>query len=332
MAWAEARLDLGQPAAALDALNAALKRAPGDTRARLLELEARQTTDGAPTATTEGMRARRGLPPLCRRDAVSPVLAAGCALAEATTARLRGDRQTARARLAALTASPPGPAPAPAAPSPTPAAPPPAPAAGAPADPRTLARAAVLLAQLGAIDAADALATRAAAIADPHLPALAWARVGIALGRGEVPAKLPAPRLAHPDVALLAARAAFASRGPAGLSRMLAELGANAASADADLRTFARLSAGSPGDAPGDGPVAAYVAGMRARLAGDLEGAARGLRAALSGHGDACRAAGEYLVVMRLLKRPLGDELAPLHAENAHCVNLALPPPRANKK
>jgi hypothetical protein len=148
----------------------------------------------------------------------------------------------------------------------------------------------------------------------------------VALGRGEVPPRLPSLHPAHPEVHLVAARAAFASRGQAGLQRLLTELGANALSADAELRAYAALA--TPSAPAGAGPVAAYVAGLRARLAGDLEGAARHLSKALAGHGDACRAAGEYLVVMRMLRREVGNELEELRSENRGCINLTLPPPR----
>jgi hypothetical protein len=74
--------------------------------------------------------------------------------------------------------------------------------------------------------------------------------------------------------------------------------------------------------------VLAYALGMRARLRGDLDRAAHFLGHALADHGDACRAAGEYLVVMRLLRRPVEKQLEPLQAVNHDCLNLALPPPR----
>ncbi|HVT10558.1 MAG TPA: hypothetical protein VHO67_24025, partial [Polyangia bacterium] len=75
--------------------------------------------------------------------------------------------------------------------------------------------------------------------------------------------------------------------------------------------------------APQDDPVAAFVAGLRADLAGDAGAAAVRLAGALSGHGDACRAAGEYVGALRALKlKPHGDPFAALRAENAGCVNL----------
>jgi hypothetical protein len=70
-------------------------------------------------------------------------------------------------------------------------------------------------------------------------------------------------------------------------------------------------------------PVVAYLDGLRARLRGDLPSAVASLQRALSGHGDACRAAGEYLTILRVLKRgvdPAAWNL--LRAENSSCVNL----------
>ncbi|HVY37005.1 MAG TPA: hypothetical protein VHM31_03700, partial [Polyangia bacterium] len=97
--------------------------------------------------------------------------------------------------------------------------------------------------------------------------------------------------------------------------------------ADADLRTLAALTprGARPPSAPrrDASPVAAYVAGLRADLAGDAAGAVERLAGALSGHGDACRAAGEYVGALRALKlKPQGDPFAALRAENAGCVNL----------
>ena len=106
----------------------------------------------------------------------------------------------------------------------------------------------------------------------------------------------------------------------------LDELGAEALKRDVDLRLLARLG-GEAGVTPeaigGDDPVRAYVDGLRARLVGNLPAAAASLRNALSGHGDACRAAGEYVVILRVLKLAI-DPAAwrLLRAENASCVNL----------
>jgi hypothetical protein len=62
---------------------------------------------------------------------------------------------------------------------------------------------------------------------------------------------------------------------------------------------------------------------LRARLAGNLPLAAERFSHALAGHGDACRAAGEYGAILRGLKRkPDARVFAALRSENAGCVNL----------
>ena len=308
--WAEARLDLGQPQAALDVLHEVLAQAPDHARALLLAGEAQQAVHEARSEASDQAR----LTAMCGRDgAISAVVEVGCLLHAAAAARLRGDRQTALD--GALAA-----------------------AAIAIDDPRTLSRNACILITLGQIDKAHDLVARAAQRASAHLPALAWARVGLALGRGQSAAQPAWLRAGHPETVLLAARAAFASAGPAALAKVLAE-NQSAHPADPDLLALAGLTTGaaaalddaaalaqSPSSRPR--PVQAYVAGLRARLRGELDPAARWLGQALTGHGDACRAAGEYLVVMRLLHRPVGHELEALQATNRDCLNLALPPPR----
>jgi hypothetical protein len=308
--WAEARLDLGQPQAALDVLREVVARAPDQTRARLLIEEARQALDG-PAAETGESRASdaeaAALAQGCRRDgAISPVIEAGCLVGAALAARLRGDRKAALEQGLGAAAIPID-------------------------DPRTLARTAWLLAELGQIDRAHDLVARAARRARARMPSLAWARVALALGRGQAAPRTPQPHAAHPETVLIAARAAFAAAGAAALARALADAGAAARARDPDLAALASLA--DPGSAVVDdpahpGPVLAYAIGMRARLRGDLDRAANFLGQALADHGDACRAAGEYLVVMRLLRRPVEHQLEPLQAVNHDCLNLALPPPR----
>jgi hypothetical protein len=72
------------------------------------------------------------------------------------------------------------------------------------------------------------------------------------------------------------------------------------------------------------GPLTDYLLGLKAGLAGDLHTAAIKFHGALSGHGDACRAAGEYVAAVRAL----GDELdlqalEPLRNTNAGCTHLS---------
>ncbi|MES1166279.1 MAG: hypothetical protein ABUR63_11000 [Verrucomicrobiota bacterium] len=300
VAWAEGRLDLGDVESAKTSLaktspssGLAPTRAPGDPRALLLL----DQIDGA-----LGQPAPAELEDVCRlMQRGPPLVAAGCALSRAQRARRAGDRAAARAQ---------------------------AEEAGhiAPDEPRLLAGTALALAQLGAVDLAGRLVQRARRLA-PEMPALAWARAAIALGQGHAPAARDDARPADPEARLLVARLALAGGGAAALDAALGGLGPAAVAADADLRTLGALvphpsrpepTAARPGD-----PLAAYVAGLRADLAGDAARAADRLAGALSGHGDACRAAGEYIGALRALKlKPHGDPLAALRAENAGCVNL----------
>jgi hypothetical protein len=239
------------------------------------------------------------------------VIKAGCLIHAAAAARLRGDRAKALGHALAAAAIPIE-------------------------DVRTPSRNAWILAQLGQIDRAQELVARAAQRAGGRMAPLAWARLALTLGRGQPAAQPRWLRVGHPETLLLAARAAFAGAGPAALARVIDHAGKSARAGDPDLRALSGLSGPASAAVPeGDellGPVQAYVAGLRARLRGDLEAAARLLGRALSGHGDACRAAGEYLVVMRMLRRPLGRELEALAATNHDCLNLALPPPRRDPR
>ena len=285
VAWAELRIDLGDPAAALEALEPVVRAEPEDTEAQLLAAETRDAlgrSTAPPAALATG----------CARDqGVSPVLRAGCALERATRARLAGDR--ARALLEAHVAS-----------------------GIVPPHPRLLGRIAQLLAQLGSIDQAELLLSAAPRLGDESLPALAWARAAIALGRGET--ALP-PGLASTGstARLIAARAAFASGGARGLESWPADpLG------DPDLRLYLAAAHGAASDQRG--PLADYLGGLRARLDGDLPAAALRLVAALDGHGDACRAAGEYIATVRALGREINlAALGPLRRSNARCAHLS---------
>ena len=79
----------------------------------------------------------------------------------------------------------------------------------------------------------------------------------------------------------------------------------------------------APPNAHGDDPMQAYVDGLAAQLDGNLAGAAEHFAHALSGHGDACRTAGEYVAALRAQKlRPSPGAFVRLRDENAHCVNL----------
>jgi hypothetical protein len=232
-----------------------------------------------------------------------PAILATCTLGHATRARRNGARMQARALAETV-------------------------AGMAPDEPRLLARAALALSQLGAVDRAAALVERARRSMSPAAPALAWANAAIALGRGRADALPPGARPADPEIRLLVARSSLAAGGLGALSAALDELGSAARDHDVDLAAFARLRPDSPsaGRAGVDDPVRAFVEGLRARLDGKLDVAADRLRYALSGHGDACRAAGEYRATLRALKqKPEPSAFAALRAENAGCVNLPRP-------
>jgi hypothetical protein len=302
LAWAEVRLDLGDSAGAAAVLEPIAKQAPEDVRARLLLDEA------VPSHVAR-------LTSFCNQNGASPpYVVAGCALAAASRARAEGDRLTASTQAQAAGRT-------------------------VPDEPRMLARAAQLLAQEGFVDKADKLVERAGHFVTPQAPELAWARLAVTLGHGRVATAPPGQHPFNPLTRVIAARAAFAAGGPAALSGTLERFGVAAVSSDADLRLLQALAApaaepstigslGSRDGAPAPAPpkVSAaehYVAGLRARLAGDLMGAAEHLSHALSGHADACRAAGEYVATLRALKRhPDATAFNTLRADNAACVNL----------
>ena len=346
LAFAEARLDLGHlaPAEKAAARRAGARARPQPARMLLLH-RARQAAPGAPAATPAPSKRWSAA---CRRDgAVSPVVAAGCDLAFATAARAagkRGARPGARAgrrrpQERASRACSPG--------------------------PRSL------LAQLGRIDEADGLAERSPpAPRSAELPALAWARIAITLGRGELAlpppglrAHLPRdppgrrPRRPHrrrphrprqaprrpgprrppptPTCAPVGAHrvgdAGNDARPAAGDRCHISAGGDNRRGAGRSARA-ARCHASNPRAPPEAKARAAYAQGLRARLAGDAPTAVRWLSAALDGHGDACRAAGEYLAAARLANHPVTTELDRIRAVNTRCQNLALPPPATPAK
>jgi hypothetical protein len=292
VAWAEVQIDLGNAKDARASLQAVLAQAPKDLRAAFLLTEAEAALGLPVTAPpTPGCPADRWVP---------PVIVATCTLARAERARRDGRR--AEARTLAETV-----------------------AAMAPEEPRLLSRTALALCQLGAVDRAAALVDRARRRMAPGAPALAWAAAGVSLGRGRA-SPLPAgPRPADPEIRLLAARASLAAGGVGALASTLDELGAGAYQRDADAAEIARLRReGAPAVHPAnDDPVRAFVEGLRARLDGKQDVAADRLRHALAGHGDACRAAGEYRATLRALKlTPDAATFVALRGENAACVNL----------
>ena len=167
------------------------------------------------------------------------------------------------------------------------------------------------------------------------MPTFVRVTAAVALGRGHAGALPAGPRPADPETTLLIARAALAAGGVLGvLGAALGGLGPTARERDGDLERLGRLAARAPrltsrapgqtaGQAAGEDPMQAYLDGLAAQLAGDLVKATERFGHALSGHGDACHAAGEYVAALRAQKRrPDPAALARLRAENSRCVNL----------
>lgn len=72
-----------------------------------------------------------------------------------------------------------------------------------------------------------------------------------------------------------------------------------------------------------DNPLQAYLDGLAAQLEGNLPRATDRFAHALAGHGDACRAAGEYVAALRAQKRrPNPAVFARLRAESSRCADL----------
>jgi hypothetical protein len=290
VARAEVLLDLGQAGSARAALEGVLAQSPGDLGAQVLLAEAEAATPTPPEA------------PVCTGERWRPpAIKAACDLGRAARARRAGDRRGARATAEAA-------------------------AKTIPDEPRLLAHAALLLAELGAVDQAAGLLTRARRRAAAGAPALAWATASVALGRGRNGALPAGARPADPETGLVAARAALAAGGRSALDPALRELGPAARAGDADLERLARFAArraAPTAPTSGDDPMQAYLDGLAAQLDGDQPRAAERFGHALAGHGDACRAAGEYVAALRAQKRrPERAVFAPLRAENAGCINL----------
>jgi tetratricopeptide (TPR) repeat protein len=316
LVWAEVHVDLGDAVGAQAVLAPLVARAPEDIRARLLLDEASRAL--AETPGSKVAPAAAGLEIACSENGVlPPYTVAGCAVALSARARAAGDRLGASAQARGA-------------------------ARALPDEPRLLARAAQLLAVTGAVDKAEKLVERASTFAKGDAPTLAWARLAVTLGHGRAATAPPGLRPTDGATRVLAARAAFAAGGAGALGNALFGFGA-AVDRDADLVSLRRLTAPTSAEPPSgqptmraadpapttpppakkQSPADAYVDGVRARLDGDMSLAAEKLSHALSGHGDACRAAGEYVAALRALKKhPDVAAFSALRAENAGCVNL----------
>jgi tetratricopeptide (TPR) repeat protein len=296
--WAELRIDMGDPGAAREALEPVLREEPEDTEVLLLMQEC---LDGMGKMQAPPAALAAG----CQRDQeISPTLKAGCALERATRARLAGDPRRALAQAhAASGVEPP--------------------------QPRLLARIAQLLAQLGSVDQADLLLAAARKRGAGDMPQIAWARTAVELGRGQ-PATLPGVPATGSVTRIIGLRAAFASGGARALEDWPDQGG--------DPEAYLYLEAARGARLDVRGPLTDYLLGLRARLAGDLQTAALKFHGALSGHGDACRAAGEYVAAVRALGGELDMiALEPLRTSNAGCTHLspaalARPVPRPARK
>jgi hypothetical protein len=301
IAWAEVRLDLGDATAAAAMLEPIVKRAPEDVRARFFLAEAAEDLAADPRLPRPPEASPAGLDFCERNGAIPPYVASGCALSAAARARRAGDRL--RASTQAQTAG-----------------------RTAPDEPRLLARASQLLAQEGFVDRADKLLERASRVASPAAPQLAWARLGVTLGHGRAATAPPGLRPSDATTRVIAARAAFAVGGAGALGATLKAFGPAVVDADADLRLLQTLVTpppGGPGPVGKRSPAEHYIEGVRARLVGNVLAASEHLSHALSGHADACRAAGEYVATLRAFKqRPDPAAFDALRAENASCVNL----------
>lgn len=292
VAWAEAWLEQGEPDRAKENLLRALEHTPDHSRARLLLTQVDVAT--ADTGQAAGWQTT------CVRDEdKSPFIAGACALTRAEKAARAEDRSQAVhwAEMACRQR---------------------------PSEPRVLGRAAAVLAAMGDIDQASACLDEATRSASRALPSLRWAALGIDLGRGKLVELADAPkRASSPWAPLFVARNALASGGLKALAAAVREVSERSPQLDA-FASLARgdLVAGAPAAIAND-PMRTYLKGMQARLRGETPLAVELLAQALEEHGDACRAAGEYLAASRELGRmPDEKALAWLRRANAHCANL----------
>jgi tetratricopeptide (TPR) repeat protein len=280
---AELHLDQGEPRRALALVRQVLVASPGHPQAVQLLLEG---THGLGSGLDRGQIAtvERGCRAAQRRV---PTLDTACRLNRGLLARREGQRQAAMGQAFGAMEM-------------------------APAEPRLLATIAQLLVNLGATPEAQSLVRRAEALADRKLPPLAWARAGVILATNRrmiVPPGVPP----GPEARLIALRASFVGpRMNVAGSAVLA--GANDKPPDdRDLRWVAdgtRVKGQRPGAKAltakvrtrygrrPPGPVASFVAGALARRAGKDELARAWLSRSLDGHGDACRAASLYRLVL----------------------------------
>ncbi|HEX3698054.1 MAG TPA: hypothetical protein VH374_21970 [Polyangia bacterium] len=294
-------LDRGRANAALELLEPSLASGSDEALWLLLDQEALRAARNPARKSPAGISER--LIKVCARDGeTSSTVRAACALNLAVEKRLAGDRAgaLAEARRAAAVHS---------------------------TNPRVLGGVAQALANLGEIDEAAAVADSAGRRVSAAFPALAWANVAVAIGRGLAAAPPAGIHPAGVESRLVSARAEEAS---ASLTPDYG--GAGIVDGDPDLRWLSSLGmtgsrhhvirfVESVEHRPDRSPVAAYVAGTLALKAGRRHLAERWLAEALTGHGDACKALREYEIVLRRLKQ--SDRFAEAQAlaakHNSHC-------------
>lgn len=198
-----------------------------------------------------------------------------------------------------------------------------------PVDPRVLSRASQLLASLGLVDQANRFLQQATRMASSLFPGIRWGYTAVELGRGRL-VEMPTELALSSSLigSSMMTRIALASAGMEALEAAMASL-----QKDQDLRVpivdsfalFLRTKKDAKlfADVRPNDPTGAYVKGLQARLAGDLPVAFQWLARALAEHGDACRAAGEFLAVCHALARtPARDAFEFIKTKNKSCINL----------
>lgn len=301
--WGLYKLDAGDPASARRVLKDFLAKNRTATRVHLVAAEIERALGEtawkrqADIACHGDNRAARGL-------------RAACTLVAAQDARLDGERASAIRKAKA--------------------------AAQGVDDARLLADAAMVLALLGETDSADELLERARKTADNAALPLAWASLAVRLGRGQLDG--PAPPSDHPPLserALLVLRVEYLKGGGPALTPIVKNVAAGLPELDSDLRTYMDLaSEGGPSKADRTSlerradrgnPLASFVLGILAARENDHKQAAKRLEKALSGHGDACRAALLYLQALQAQDKPPQPSRNALRALRERCAACPLP-------
>jgi tetratricopeptide (TPR) repeat protein len=301
--WGLLKLDAGDPTSARRVLKEFLGKNKTATRVQLTAAEVERALGESAW--------KRHVDIACHGDSrAARGLRAACTLAAAQDARLDGERASAIRKAKA--------------------------AAQGVDDIRILSDAAMVLALLGEIDSADELLERARKVAEPTAPPLAWASLAVRLGRGQVDG--PAPPSDHPPLperALLTLRAEYLKGGGPAMAKVVKNVAAGLPELDSDLRTYMELA--SEGElsktdrvnlerrADRGNPVAAFVLGVLAARDNDHKVAVKRLEKAMSGHGDACRAALLYLQAVQAQDKPPQPNRNALRALRERCAACPLP-------